>query len=231
MSNIKKIIIALGITIVVYGLFSYIYNTYIKEPYKSIYVLTKDIAKNDVIKEEDLKEIKTLNILNEKEYISKTDVVNSKGNMVSNNSLRVGQILTTNVITEKGKQLEPLESYEYISLNIKNASNGVSYEVKKGSTVNIYYTTKAKAIQTILDAKEKIYSSGNSDSNVTCKLLEEIEIFGIYGDKGDNSLGSSKSSPSEMKSFDTIVIRVSAKDALLISNLKEQGDFSLTIVS
>lgn len=230
MGNIKKIIIALGISIVIYGISSYVYNEYIKEPYQSMYVLTRDLAKNEVLKEEYLKEIKTSNIIGNKEYLSKSDLFSKKDIIVSAYSIRAGQIMTKDVITKK-QELDNVENYEYMSLDIKSASNGVSYEVKKGSIVNIYYTTKAKTIDTILDTKEKIYSSSNLDSNVTCKLLEKVEIFGVHSNKGDTYSDDVKENSYANRTFDTVVIRVKEVDALLISNLKEQGTFNVTIVN
>lgn len=231
MNNMKKIIIALGITVLLYGLVGYIYNTYIKEPYQSVYVLNRDLAKNEDIKEEYLREIKTVRFSNNKEYISKTELLKGKGNIVAAYSIRAGQILTNDVIARKEDKLDSKDGWEYISLDIKGASTGVSYQVKKGSVVNIYYTARAKTVEGILGAKEKIYSSNSIESNITCKLLDNVEIVGIYNSKGIGNIKSPNEGSDSETTFDTVVISVNTKDALLISNLKQQGEFNLTMVS
>lgn len=231
MSKFKKIIISFAISVVLYGLFSYIYNMYIKEPYQSIYVLNKDLAKNEVIKEEYLEEIKTISFPNMKEYISKDEIIKEKGNIVTAYSTRFGQVLTKNIIARKDEELAKIEGYEYISLDIKSSGAAVSYKAKKGSIVNVYYTAKSKAVAEVLASKEKIYSSNNVDSDVTCRLLENIEIIEVYDTKMASGSGAQNGSASSIKTFDTIVVRVNAKDALIVSNLKEQGEFNLTMVS
>lgn len=231
MSKIRKLLIAFGITVVIYGLFSYIYNTYIKQPYQSIYILNKDLAKNEVIKEEYLKEVKVLSLSNIEEYISKNEIIEENGNIVASYNIKAGQVLTKDVISQKQDQLKGQEDYEYISLDIKAASKGVSYQIRKGSMVNIYYTSRNKLVEEVLSSKEKIYSSNNEESNVTCKLLENVEIFGIYDSKGTSTIEDSSKDSKSSITFDTVVIRVNKKDAMLISNLKDQGDFNFTIVS
>ncbi len=231
MNNIRKIIIAFGIALLVYGLFSYIYNTYIKEPYLSICILNRDMAKNEVIKEEYIEEIKIVNFLSNNKYISKSEILKEQGNIVSAYGVRKGQIITKDVISKKDEQIVKIDGYEYISLDIKDSSKGVSYQVRKGNMVNIYYTARAKMVEKILVEKEKIYSSESVDSNVTCKLLENVEIVNIYDSKGSIDVVSGGDSSDINIAFNTVVIRVSPKDALLISNLKEQGEFNLTIVS
>lgn len=228
MSKIKKIIIAFAVALIVYGLIIYIYNTYIKQPHKSIYILKQDIAKEEIIRPEILEEIKILGDIDLKNYISKDQVIKEKGNILSAYSIRKGQILNSDVVIKKSEiSMEKIENFEYISLDVKNAGNAVSYQIKKGSLVNIYYTSKSKIVDKVIASKEKIYSSNSIEANVTCKLIENTEIIGIYDSKSNIGVDNVNNN----NSFDTIVIRVSQKDAMMISNLKDQGQFNLTIVN
>ena len=224
MSKIKKILIAFSIAVILYGLLSYVYNTYIKEPYVSAFVLKKDLAKNEEIKTEDLEEIKILELSVNKNYLSKESVLKEKGQMFSSYGLRAGQIILKESIAKKSEIVSSVEGFEYISLDVKGASEAMSYRLKKGNIVNIYFTSKTKQVDQIIAEKEKVYGSNSPDSSITCKLLNNVEIVEVYDNKGVSN------STEGLKVFDTLVIRVSSKDALMISNLKSQGEFNFTII-
>ncbi|MBR5227721.1 MAG: hypothetical protein IKV94_03695 [Clostridia bacterium] len=113
-------------------------------------------------------------------------------------------------------------NFEYVALPINNVDDAVSYKIKKGSVVSIYYTAKLEDVKNILNDINKlgeVYSKDKEDIDVTVKLFENIEIAGAF-----DSIGN------EEKVFTNILILANKEDVLKLVNLKNNGTFSLGLI-
>ena len=100
-------------------------------------MLDKDIYKGERITKEDLKSIVVANKLELKDsfnvnYVDKVAVQN----------LSRGQVLSSYDIAYEEDLEETEEKYEYVSIEIKNISQAVAYQLKKGDVVNVYFTSR-----------------------------------------------------------------------------------------
>ena len=113
-----------------------------------------------------------------------------------------------------------IKDYEYISLPITTSDDALAYKIKKGSTVNIYFTGKVKQVENVLKVENNaVYSSNQSEAIVTAKLYEGVNIAGVY-----DSVGGIDTI------FTQIVIMVPKEDVPKLVNLKTLGAFTLSLV-
>jgi len=127
-------------------------------------------------------------------------------------------LLVIQNITAKPENTE--EACEYISLPVKTSDDALAYKVKKGSTVNIYFTGKVKQVENVLKLENNtVYSSLGNDAIVTTKLYENIQVSGVYDSVGNIDT-----------MFTQVVIMVNKQDIARLINLKTLGTFTLTLV-
>jgi len=132
--------------------------------------------------------------------------------------LKSGQLLTKQNIDTKVENIS--DECEYISIPITTSDDALAYKIKKGSVVNIYFTGKVKQVEKALKIEaSSVYSSSDNEAIVTTKLYENIEIAGVY-----DSVGSIDTM------FTQVVIRVNKQEVARLVNLKNLGEFTLTLV-
>ena len=209
MNNTKKLIISFVISLFVVLAFKIIWNMFSSNNETEILMLTKDVYKGEKITKEDYKVIKVIgnnNITNE----SNVDV-RSK---VAKETLEEGKILNNNdLIDEKAFETSD-EKYEYISIEIKDISDAVAYQLAKGQNINVYFTSReviaGQNVQNIV-----------SDTK-TVKVLGNKKIIGLY-----DSLGREVTKDDL---YSAILLRVSSEEAMTISNIKDEGAFNITLI-
>ena len=169
MKSIKKIIISFAISLLVVTVIQLVWNKF-GESNVSVYVATKDIYKGEKILEEDLKEIKVKKSNSVSKY-SNVEIENriAKENIVS------GKILESTDVTSKEGAGSEGDSYEYITIEVKDVSDSVAYQVKKGDYINVYYTTKNKKLDNILTNKGQTIET---ELNTTFRVFEKIKVIG-----------------------------------------------------
>lgn len=212
MTRNKRILMSLCVSLVLLIIFNIVYLRLKKEDEQQVLVVTKSIATGESIT---LKNTKMVTIKTDKkdsEYI--TDLPKES---FSAYALKAGQILTSDLIENNSE--ENLEEYEYISLPITDADDAVSYKLKKGSIVNIYYTAKYSDVSEVLTGSTNAqYGSKSSESIITTKLYEKIEVIDLTDSVGQES-----------GLYTQIQIRVKKEDATRLVCLKELGIFTLTM--
>lgn len=209
MNNTKKLIISFVISLFVVLAFKIIWNMFSSNNETEILMLTKDVYKGEKITKEDYKVIKVIgnnNITNESNV-----GVRSK---VAKETLEEGKILNNNdLIDEKAFETSD-EKYEYISIEIKDISDAVAYQLAKGQNINVYFTSReviaGQNVQNIV-----------SDTK-TVKVLGNKKIIGLY-----DSLGREVTKDDL---YSAILLRVSSEEAMTISNIKDEGAFNITLI-
>lgn len=212
MKNIKKIIISFAVALLVVIVIQLVWNKFDKNSV-SVYVATKDIYKGEMILKEDIKEIKVGRDSEINKYID-VEVENkiAKENIVS------GKVLENSDITSKKVDESEDESYEYLTIEVKEVSDSLAYQLKKGDYINVYYTTKNKKLNSIVSKGEAI----ETDLNTTFRIFENIKVIGLY-----DSAGIEVDSGEQYKA---IMLRVKKEEAMLVSNIKSEGTFTISTV-
>lgn len=209
MKNTKRILISFVISLCIVLIFQVIFNNLFKSQNETIYILNKDIYKGEKITKDDLKSIEVSNRLDMKDsfnvnYVDKVAIQN----------LSKGKVLSSYDIACKEELEETEEKYEYISIEIKNISQAVAYQLKKGDIVNIYFTSK--------DITEESNFESILQNAKTIKLLENKKIIGLYDSSGVEI--------ESKEVYNAIILRVTAEEAATISNIREEGSFNISLV-
>ncbi|MDD2628108.1 MAG: hypothetical protein PHD20_04420, partial [Clostridia bacterium] len=216
-----KIIIALIITIVLSIVLEYFFKHYLSKNEVGVYILSKDVYAGETIKKEDYNRIK---IQNNKKVLSSEDILTEDlRKAIATKDLSAGQILLKDHVSNKDISLEKeQDEWEYVSIEVCNISDAIAYQLKQGDYINIYYTAKGFEADEILKTKEKIFSKDNLGKNMTSRIFEKIKVEGIYDNTGKEITGTGI--------YKAIIIRVEKEAAMLLSNIKEEGKFTLSLV-
>lgn len=209
MKNTRKILISFMISLCIVLIFQVIFNSMFKSDNKTIYVLNKDIYKGEKITKEDLKNITVSNKLDMKDNF---DI--NYDNKVAKENLSKGQVLSNENISNKKDLGESGEKYEYVSIEIKNISDAMAYQLKKGDNINVYFTSR--------DIAGKNESGSIVQNTKTIKVLENKNIIGVYDSSGNEVVSGDV--------YNAIILRVTNEEAINISNIKEEGKFNISLV-
>lgn len=214
MKNSKKIIISLCISLVILGVCELIYSKALKGNEVEIKVITEDVYKGETISEEIIKRIK----------IKKNSNLNKYGNVdvsekVASRNILAGKILEEGDVLEKTDNKKDDENYEYVTIEVKNISDGLAYQLKKGNKVNLYYTVKDKQINAI-GQENNIKSS--IENIKTIRLIEHLEVINVFDASGNVT--------NDKGIYSAIMFRVTENQAITIANIKSEGTFSVTLI-
>lgn len=209
MKNTKKIIISFVISLCIVLSFQFVFNNLFKSDTETIYVLNKEVYKGEKITKEDLKSIIVSSKLNMKDSFN----INY-ANKVAKENLSKGQVLSKDNISEKEELEETNERYEYVSIEIKNISQAVAYQLKKGDNINVYFTSR--------DILGENGSQSIVQNTKTIKILENKKIIGLYDTSGSEVIDNDV--------YNAIVLRVTDDEAANLSNIKEEGSFNISLV-
>lgn len=220
MKSTRKIIFVIVLTLILYGLISVVENKIIESKSKinEMYVVTENLGKGERITEKSYKKIK---ILNKNNLNNKLDLNTPK---FAAYDLKKGQILYDETVISKEELLKATINKEIISIPLKFSQDFVSYKVSKDSVINLYFSTKTKALEGINHNKQ-VMSNDNENGYVTLSFLQKVKVIDVVDREGFNK----KEKKNEKFIPDTILIEVSNADAKLIKNLKNIGEFSLTM--
>jgi len=194
-----------------------------KEPVKTVFIVGNTIGKDEKILANEIKEVEVpLYLITNTDAIVNRDDLNDK---YAVNDIYKGEILFKQNVASKEelKIVEAEDGLERISINIKNPENAVSYQIRPEDRIHLYFTGRTGMIRDSFSKYGLSLKSVENDNSVqTIKILENVEILGIY-----DELGRSYSSDGFNK-LDTVVLGVSQEKAEMINNLREQGVFDIT---
>ena len=214
MKNSKKIIISLCISLVILGVCELIYSKALKGNEVEIKVITEDVYKGEIISEEIIKRIKIKKNSNLNKYAN-VDV----SEKVASRNILAGKILEEGDVLEKTDNKKDDENYEYVTIEVKNISDGLAYQLKKGNKVNLYYTVKDKQISAI-GQENNIKSS--IENIKTIRLIENLEVIDVFDAAGNTT--------KDKGIYSAIMFRVTENQAITIANIKSEGTFSVTLI-
>lgn len=186
-------------------------------------VATRDISQYSQISEEDIKYVDIpIEIVASSKIVQTYDELKE---LYLKDNLYKGQIILANQL-DTGENLMIFNSEdgkEKIAIKVKDAENGASFILKKGSLVNVYATINDEyANHGILEGKEKISVGEDDRGYSTFKLLSNSKVLGTFNENGEEVESSSE------KSIDTVLLNVSSGDALIINLVRDIASFNIT---
>ena len=223
--NSKKNIIILIISIFTYFIIASIYSNVInKSDYIDVYVLNKNVSRGESLNQEDLKKVRILR----NETLNDDYNVDINNKYVYKDSLYKNQIIYNNILINKNDYVST--SSEIVTIKLDSIEDAASYQLEKGSIVNIFYTSKTSDVTNILSAINKqnmIIGSGSAEF-VTIKIFENIKILNVFNK--DGNIIKKDENLSVNKSIATVNIEISKEEAMLFNSLKNKGKFSITVL-
>ena len=224
----RRHLIILISAVVLYIIFGAVYNNFVvKTNEQKVYVLNNDYKKGSLVNKENLTQLSIK--VKEKNENYDLDMINIQ-NLVTKYNLSKGQILTKDMFIEKDKYVIANKDKEIVAIKLKSSEDSASFNISKDSIVNIYYTGKTEFANEILkNINEANIISGGSTGYISTKLLKSEKILGLY-DKYGNEIISNKLNKDNEIAIDTALIEVDSNTAMTIANLKEYGDFSLSLI-
>ena len=112
---------------------------------------------------------------------------------------------------------------EKIAIKIKSAENGVAYNIRENSRVNVYATLRNEYANQVLDNLER-YSIGNADDGYSIiTLLEDSKVLGVF-----NIDGQPIENVFDEEIPDTILVAVTPEQARQINLIRDIATFNVT---
>ena len=192
-------------------------------PTKTVFVATKDIKTEEKIEAEDIKEIKVPEslVINTTAVLERLEVKDK----YAVNDIFKGEIIFKGNLDSKDKLkiVDASAGLERIAVNIEKPENAVSYQIKPKDRIHLYFTGRTGVIYDSFNRYGlKLNEVTDDNSMQTVKLIENVEVLGVYDEFGLNC------EENEAKTLDTILLGVSPKEAEIINNLRNQGVFDIT---
>lgn len=216
--RIKLLVITAIFTFVVFGFLTLIQNKLINhEAQIKVFVANTEIKKETKLNKDDFDECylpeglaKELNVLSKipSDRYTKTDMYK-------------GQFLIASIIgtKEELKIIEGGENKEKISVELSDIASMLSYQIKRGDRVNLYFTGKYEVVEKIADK----FPNALIGNLTTVQLLYNEEVLGVYDKNGVSSENEEFLEPN------TVIFGVTRENAEIINNFRTQGDFYLTM--
>jgi hypothetical protein len=205
--------------IVIYFTLTICYQKFIlKDEYEYVYSLGTNVSRGNKVLESDLVKIKISNNLTNN-YLT---VYTGQG--YYRDDYMKGSVILNDMILSNDQYMKAETNFEIISIKLNSAEDAASYQIEKGSIINIFYSAKLSEIESIFNNinKESVISNNLQSGFVTLKLLENAKIISCY-DKYGNAVKTDNI-------VETILIEVSKEESIKINNLKNYGKFSISII-
>lgn len=216
--KINLIIVSAILSLIVFIILTFVQNKLINyEADSKVLIAVEDIKKETKLAKEDFEEIYVPESLAKELKL----LANFDEGMYNRTEIYKGQFLSSQLIGTKDdlKIIEGGKNKEKISIELSEQANMMAYQIKTGDKVNLYFTGKYACIENMIGKFQNVLV-GNL---TTVKILENEEILGIYDKDGVSSESEEFTVPS------VIVFGVSKEKAEIINNLRNQGDFDITI--
>lgn len=213
----KKRIIIVFCTIVVYIILNYIYSKVVNQKLSNVYVIKNDIKRGEKITLENTYKLKIDAIENKNLYKKNIE------NLVAKFDLKEGQIINSNNVLTTSEYLNVQDNNEIIVIDLYNLKSDTNINLEAGAVINLYYTGKSNQIENFFNNSKykKIKSSNVSDNYTTVLLLENCIIKEVYDSNGVVTDNKNK--------VHKIALEVENNLAMMIENIKNYGNFNVTI--
>ena len=224
MKKINLLVISCISAIILFLILTLIQNRIInQEEVQTVYIANIDVLRDTEIKKDAYKAVLVPTSL----VINTDAVVNLEElqGKYAREPINKGQIIFKQDIALKDelKIITTESGLEKIAVKIKSAENAIAYQLKPKDRIHLYFTGKSGVINdAFLKYGIKFDNTKSDNSLQTSKIIENIEILGVYDELGRSYENSA------FDKLDTIVIAVEPEVAEMINNLRNQGTFDIT---
>lgn len=223
-NKINVLIISIVLTVVVYTISIFMQKKLVQYvPTMKCMIATEDIDSYSKIYSYQIKEVDMPVSIIASTKIVKS--INEVENLYLKEKIYKGQILIAGQFDTK----ENLSMYvaeagkEKIAIKIKSAENGVAYNIRENSQVNVYATLRNEYSNQMLSGLEK-YSIGSEDDGYSIiTILENTKVLGIF-----NVNGQPVENVFDEETPDTILVAVTPEQARQINLIRDIATFNVT---
>ena len=221
--KINILITTVILTIIVFSISTYMQKKLINyEATISCLILIEDIVENELVSEEKFKLVDMpISIVANQRII--TNFTEIEG-LYAKDNIKESQIaIRSQFDTKENLSIyEAEEGKEKISIKIKTAENGMSFQIKENSLVNVYVTISSEYATNFLNDKERLIIGDELNGYTVIKLLEKIKVLGAFTVDGIDVTKATG------ENIDSILISVTPDEAKEINLLREIGSFNIT---
>lgn len=223
-NKVNVLLISIILTVIVYTISIYMQKKLVQYvPTIKCLIVTEDIEAYSQINISQVKEVDMpMSIVSSTKIAKNIEDIN---NLYLKEKLYEGQI----IIKEQLDTKENLSMYvadagkEKIAIKIKSAENGVAYNVRENSRVNVYATLRNEYANQSLDNLER-HSIGDTDDGYTIiTLLEDSKVLGVF-----NVDGQPIENVFDEETPDTILVAVTPEQARQINLIRDIAIFNVT---
>ena len=221
--KVNMLISTIILTIIVFCISTYLQKKIIKyEATVSCLVLNSDINENELVDKNKFKvaQIPISLVANQRivQEFSEIEGLYAKDN------IKTGQIVVRSQFDTNDNLsiFEAEEGKEKISIKIKSAENGMSFQIKEGAMVNVYATIRTDFAKDFLLDKERMIIGNEEDGYTIIKIINNVKVLGTFtvdGVECENSEGDN---------IDSILISVTPEEAKEINLIREIATFNIT---
>ncbi|MBQ9314714.1 MAG: hypothetical protein IJ220_06985 [Clostridia bacterium] len=221
--KINILIIAIILAIVLFGISTYMQKKMINyEATVSCLILAKDIAENEMVNREDFKKANVpISIVATQKIVKSFEEIEG---LYAKDNIKSSQI----AIKDQFDTRENLSIYEAeagkekLSIKIKNAENGMSFQIKTKSHVNIYATLRNEYANGFLMNHERMNIGDELEGYTIIKILENVEVLGVF------TIDGVELEKSNSENLDSILISVTPEEAKQINLIRDIATFNIT---
>lgn len=221
--KINILITTVILTIIVFCISTYMQKKLINyEATISCLVLTEDIIENEFVSKEKFKLVDVpISIIANQRII--TNFTEIEGLYAKDNIKKSQIAIRSQFDTKENLSIyEAEEGKEKISIKIKTAENGMSFQIKENSLVNVYVTISNEYATNFLNDNERLSIGDELNGYTVIKLLEKIKVLGAFTVDGIDITKATG------ENIDSILISVTQEEAKEINLLREIGSFNIT---
>ena len=222
-TKMNILIITVILTIVVFGISTYLQKKLINyEATVSCCVLTRDVAANEIVDKEAFKLVNIpISIVATQKIVTNFNEIEG---LYAKDNIKCGQIaIKSQFDTRENLSVYEAEAgKEKISIKIKNAENGMSFQIKEKAHVNIYATLKNEYANGFLMDHERMMIGDELEGYTIIKVLEDVEVLGVF------TIDGIEVGKTDGENVDSILIGATPEEAQEINLLRELATFNIT---
>ena len=223
-NKVNILLISIVLTIIVYGISIYMQKKLVQYvPTIKCLIVTDDVEAYSQLDDSQVKEVDM-----PAEIVGTTRVIKTIGDiddLYLKEKIYSGQILIKNQFDTKENLsiYQASEGKEKVSIKIKSAENGVSYNIKENSRINVYATIRNEYANKSLEGLEKQFVGSEDDGYCIVSLLKDVKVLGVF-----NIDGQPIENVFDLETPDTVLVAVTPEQAKQINLIRDIATFNIT---
>lgn len=188
-------------------------------------VLTKDLLENELVRKEDVRQVNMpISIVATQKIVTQWEEIEG---LYTTDNIKASQIaIRSQFDTKENLSVYEAEAgKEKIAIKIKNAENGMAFQIKEKAHVHVYATLRNEYANGFLPEKERLVIGDEYDGYTILKLLDDVEVLGVF------TLDGMEYEKTERENIDSILIAVTSEEARTINLIREIASFNVTGIS